>query len=230
MRLLRRFIASAPHDEREHSGDLGRRGSGGSTWSTKPTLRRKRLDLRIGRSSLRIGGRGPRARPRSARLGAAAAQSVELAAPLGPVRKSVALSMVSDVELLGAGGMGAVWTAAHTATGRRVALKVILPDRAVHQGALGPLSARGRRRGQDRVAVRDAGRLETPAPTRRARQFLVMEDVDGETSRSGSGATRHRRRTRLIAQSARWARSRTARASSTATSSLRTSSCPARAA
>ncbi|MET0388254.1 MAG: protein kinase [Polyangiales bacterium] len=78
---------------------------------------------------------------------------------------------------LGAGGMGAVWTARHVALGQRVALKVVLPE-ALRDAAAVPRFMReawaaSNIQSDHIVRVFDLGTLESGAP------YLVMEHLEG---------------------------------------------------
>jgi serine/threonine-protein kinase len=82
------------------------------------------------------------------------------------------------VRMLGKGGMGAVWMARQLATGRRVAVKLILPEKVKNEGALERFQreavALGKIESPYVTQVLDAGTDDTGAA------FLVMEMFDGE--------------------------------------------------
>lgn len=82
------------------------------------------------------------------------------------------------VRMLGKGGMGAVWMARQFATGRRVAVKLILPEKVKNEGALERFQrealALGKIESPYVTQVLDAGTDESGAA------FLVMEMFDGE--------------------------------------------------
>src|SRR5688500_16756812 len=81
-------------------------------------------------------------------------------------------------EVIGEGGMGAVYAATHTLTGKRVALKWILPALAADQGAvqrfIREAQAAGRIDHPNIVDIYDVGEHEGST-------FLVMEYLHGET-------------------------------------------------
>ncbi len=81
------------------------------------------------------------------------------------------------VRLLGQGGMGAVYEAAHTGTGRRVAIKVITADVLKNPTLISRFEveakAAGKIESQHIASVLDAGTDESGAP------FLVMEYLTG---------------------------------------------------
>jgi serine/threonine-protein kinase len=81
-------------------------------------------------------------------------------------------------ELIGEGGMGAVYGATHTLTGKRVALKWMLPELAADQGAVQRFvreaQAAGRIDHPNVVDIYDVGEHDGST-------FLVMEYLHGET-------------------------------------------------
>jgi serine/threonine-protein kinase len=81
-------------------------------------------------------------------------------------------------ELIGEGGMGAVYGASHTLTGKRVALKWMLPELAADQGAVQRFvreaQAAGRIDHPNVVDIYDVGEHDGST-------FLVMEYLHGET-------------------------------------------------
>jgi hypothetical protein len=88
---------------------------------------------------------------------------------------------------LGAGGIGAVYVASQTRTGRRYAVKVLLPEAALHPGAI----ERFRREAAALGALGHAGivQLHDFDTADDGTQFLVMELLEGEdlASRLGKG-------------------------------------------
>jgi eukaryotic-like serine/threonine-protein kinase len=80
---------------------------------------------------------------------------------------------------IGRGGMGVVFHAEHIATGRRVALKVLGPQWALHKEARGRFVAEARATHRidhpDVVGVLDAGELTDGRP------FIAMEFLQGES-------------------------------------------------
>jgi eukaryotic-like serine/threonine-protein kinase len=95
-------------------------------------------------------------------------------------------------EVIGEGGMGAVYAATHTLTGKRVALKWMLPELAADEGAvqrfIREAQAAGRIDHPNVVDVYDVGEHDGST-------FLVMEYLQGETLTSafnrGGLDTRH---------------------------------------
>jgi serine/threonine-protein kinase len=81
-------------------------------------------------------------------------------------------------EVIGEGGMGAVYAATHTLTGKRVALKWMLPELAADEGAvqrfIREAQAAGRIDHPNVVDVYDVGEHDGST-------FLVMEYLQGET-------------------------------------------------
>jgi serine/threonine-protein kinase len=81
-------------------------------------------------------------------------------------------------EVIGEGGMGAVYAASHTVTGKRIALKWMLPELAADQGAvqrfIREAQAAGRIDHPNVVDVYDVGEHDGST-------FLVMEYLQGET-------------------------------------------------
>jgi len=79
---------------------------------------------------------------------------------------------------LGAGGIGAVYVASQTRTGRRYAVKVLLPDAALHPGAI----ERFRREAAALGALGHAGivQMHDFDTAEDGTQFLVMELLEGE--------------------------------------------------
>ncbi len=83
------------------------------------------------------------------------------------------------VRCIGSGGMGEVWEAVHEAIGRKVALKILLPQFARDREVVGRFHREARatsRIGDPRIVdVLDMGLLSDGAP------YLVMELLSGET-------------------------------------------------
>ena len=130
-------------------------------------------------------------------------------------------------RLIGIGGMGAIYEAAHVGAGKRVAIKMMSRELAAHPEAL----ARFRREVKVTtelahphiIDVVDFGASPTGEP------YLVMEYLDGEDLEQRAGARRPdaaaRWRCRSSSRSRRRSRWRTPRASFTAISSRATCSC-----
>ena len=98
-------------------------------------------------------------------------------------------SRYAIVRLLGQGGMGAVYEARHTGTGRRVAVKIILGAGAkeAHQVARFEREARavGAVESEHIAQVFDTGRDEEAGAPYIAMEFLEGEDVQGLLDRLG---------------------------------------------
>ena len=98
-------------------------------------------------------------------------------------------SRYAIVRLLGQGGMGAVYEARHTGTGRRVAVKLILGAGAkeAHQVARFEREARavGAVESEHIAQVFDTGRDEEAGAPYIAMEFLEGEDVQGLLDRLG---------------------------------------------
>ena len=107
--------------------------------------------------------------------------------PVAPRFDTIARSMTEPViagryevvKLLGKGGMGSVYEARHTGTGRRVAVKVISAEFAQNRRLLGRFEVEARAAGaieSDHIAqVFDVG-----FDDKRGSPFLVMEYLEGE--------------------------------------------------
>ena len=80
-------------------------------------------------------------------------------------------------RVLGAGGMGVVVAAHHVGLNERVAIKVLLPELAANQVAVGLFAREARAavriKSENVVRVLDVGTLQTGAP------YMVMEYLEG---------------------------------------------------
>lgn len=94
------------------------------------------------------------------------------------------------VRELGRGGMGAVFEAEHAVTGRRLAVKVILPDKASRPGAhdrfIREARAMGAIESPHVVQVLDAGRDAQTGAAYMAMELLSGEDLEHVLLRTGA--------------------------------------------